>query len=150
MEGRSHGLRAKRSHLKMTEPQWAHQSEVQLLPKTPSLPRAERMGWNTPATPFPPSFSLQPVATSWLQAAEGKLRPAGSAFCDTGSEKEDPRLDLRARSRHHPPVTVLGDLPTDPFGTWKDRLSSPPTVVSGRLASQRCTPTEAMHVTLSG
>ena len=76
----------------MIEPQRAHQSEVQLLPKTPQLPRAKRTGWNTPATPFPQPSSLQPVPPSWLQAAEGELGPAGSAFCDTGREKEDPRL----------------------------------------------------------
>lgn len=134
----------------MIEPQRAHQSEVQLLPKTPQLPRAKRTGWNTPATPFPQPSSLQPVPPSWLQAAEGELGPAGSAFCDTGREKEDPRLDLRARARHRPPITVLGDQPTDPSSTWKGRLSSLPTVVSGGLAPQRCIPTEAMHVTLSG
>lgn len=121
----------------MIEPQRAHQSEVQLLPKIPQLPRAERTGMEHPSYSFPSALQSSASAPSWLQAAEGKLGPAGSAFCDTGREKEDPRLDLRARARNCPPITVLGDQPTDPSGTWKGRLSSPPTVVSGGLAPQR-------------
>ena len=61
----------------MIEPQRAHQSEVQLLPKTPQLPRAKRTGWNTPATPFPQLSSLQPVPPAGCRQLKGSWDPQG-------------------------------------------------------------------------